>query len=153
MNIEQSILPLIGKTGRILDLHIEDKLAESGIPLSKLQFVFLMVISKNSGQDQNCLAELTRRNKTTFTRNINTLERKKLVLRKSSPDDKRRKLVYLTPLGNDYVERSKPIIKKIITEMELAITPEEREQFIKTLDKIKIKLLQLSNKSNSIFNN
>ena len=151
MNIEQSILPQLGKTGRILDLHIEDKLDEAGIPLSKLQFIFLMIISKNSGKAQNCLAELTGRNKATFTRNINTLERKKLVIRKSCHADKRSKLVYLTPLGEGYVTKSKPIIANIIQEMESVITQEEREQFLNTLEKIKHKLLQLGNKSDTIF--
>ena len=152
MDFEQSILPKLGKTGRILDLHIEEKLSESGIPLSKLQFMFLMTISKNHGKAQNCLADLTGRNKTTFTRNINTLERHKLVTRTAAPDDKRSKLVHITLLGQEYVEKSKPIIHHILDELESAITEKERIQFLLTLDKIKQKLLRLGNKSNAILN-
>lgn len=146
MEIEQCIVPLMGKTVKFLDLHIEEELANTGIPLSKLQFVFLMLISKNDGQPQTQLAEITGRDKTTFTRNINTLERKNLVTRKASKKDKRIKLVYITKLGADFVQKSKPIISEIVTAIEADISKEDRAIFIKTLDKIKTKLLDIRNK-------
>lgn len=143
MDIEQSILPLLGKTVKYLDLYIEDKLAEAGIPLSKLQFIFLRIIELNKQQPQSSLAELTGRDKTTFTRNINTLERKGLVTRKPSPTDKRNKLVNITPLGSEYIQKSKPIIQSIISELEEDISDSERQNFKQTLNKIRTKLLQL----------
>jgi len=146
MNIEQSILPLLGKTVKFLDLHIEDKFAEAGIPLSKLQFVFLMLISKNDGQPQCNLAEITGRDKTTFTRNISTLERNNLVTRKPSENDKRVKLVFITKLGQELVQKAMPIISEIVGEIESDISEEERAVFVKTLDKIKTKLLEIRNK-------
>ena len=151
MNIEQSIIPLFGKTAKILDLYIEDRLADEGIPLSKLQFIFLMIISKNNGQPQSNLAELTGKCKTTFTRNITTLERKNLVLRDASPVDKRIKLVYIKPIGLEYIQRSRPIIQSIIEEIEEDITTEEKEAFKKTLNKIRQKLIKVRNQSNTIF--
>lgn len=141
MNLEESILPRMGKTMKLLDLHIEDKLVEAGIPLTKLQFVFLHVISRNDRQPQNFCATLAGRDKTTFTRNFNTLERKGLVSREVSPTDKRSKLVSITPLGQELLEKSKPIIAKIVDELEGALTTEEREVFVGALDKIKEKLL------------
>jgi DNA-binding MarR family transcriptional regulator len=142
MDIENCILPLLGKTVKYLDLYIEDQLAEAGIPLTKLQFVFLIIIENNKEQPQSSLAELTGRDKTTFTRNINTLERKNLVTRKPSPSDKRNKLVNITSLGREYINKSKPIIQKIISEIEEDITDQERENFMRTLNKIRTKLLQ-----------
>ena len=152
MNIEQSILPLLGKTVKIIDLHIEDELSNENIDITKLQFVFLIVIKKNNGKPQQSLAELTGRDKTTFTRNIATLERKNLVTRQCCHTDKRSKLVHITPLGLEYIEKSKPILIKVINELESAITLDEREQFMSTLQKIKQKSLQLGNKENIIFN-
>ena len=143
MNIEQSILPNLGKTVKFLDLLIEDRLAMAGVPLSKLQFVFLMVISRNNGNPQSNLAQLTGRDKTTFTRNINTLERKNLVTRKPSETDKRSKLIYITPTGLELIKKAEPIIEEIIVEIEVDISQQERESFLKTLEKIKTKLIDI----------
>ena len=146
MEIEQSILPRLGKTVKILESHIEDKLSDAGIPLSKLQFVLLMTISKNNGKPQCDLAEITERDKTTFTRNIKTLEQNKLVTRIPSTKDKRQKLISITTLGQDFVQKSKPIISEVVREIESIISKEERDLFVKTLDKIKMKLLEIRNR-------
>jgi DNA-binding MarR family transcriptional regulator len=102
-----------------------------------------MIIQRNQAQPQNSLAELTGRDKTTFTRNIRTLERKKLVQRDCSLSDRRNKLVSITPLGEKYLELARPILKGIIGETEQDISHEEREKFLETLNKIKSKLCQL----------
>ena len=128
--LEKSILPHLGKTVKLLDLYIEDQFADAGIPLTKLQYVFLMIIQRNQAQPQNSLAELTGRDKTTFTRNIRTLERKNLVQRDFSPSDRRNKLVSITPLGEEYLELARPILKAIIGETEKDISREEREKFL-----------------------
>ncbi|MFT4753957.1 MAG: DNA-binding MarR family transcriptional regulator [Salibacteraceae bacterium] len=152
MDIENSILPWLGRTVKFMDLYIEDQLAAAGLPLTKLQFVFLMVISNHNNQPQNNLAELTGRDKTTFTRNLNTLEKKGLVCRKPSQGDKRIKLVCITELGKDFKKKSEPIIKKIISEVEEDISIEERESFKLILTKIRTKLILLreSNCTNQI---
>ncbi len=142
MDIEESILSQLGKTVKFLQLYIEDQLALAGIPLTKLQFIFLKIIDHNKDQPQSSLAELAGRDKTTFTRNINTLERKGLVTRTPSPIDKRTKLVNITPLGKEYILKSKPIIQSIISEIEEDITDEERENFRRALTKIRTKLLE-----------
>ena len=148
MNLENSILPSLGRTAKVLDLMIEDKLDKEGIPLSKLQFVFLKVISVNNEQPQSNLAELTGRDKTTFTRNIKTLERKELVVRKSSSTDKRVKLVCITPKGRDLMDRAMPFICDMVDDVESELSEEERTIFLGTLNKIRNKLIEIRTKNN-----
>lgn len=143
MNIEDTILPFLGRTVKSMDLYIEDQFYEADIPLSKMQFVFLRIISMNNKQPQNNLAELVGRDKTTLTRNINTLEKKGLVTRTSADHDKRMKLISITDQGLDLLEKAYPIMKKIIAEVETDITDAEREQFKATLSKIRTKLYAL----------
>ena len=143
MNVENSIIPFLGKTVKFMEFYVEEQFADAGLSLSKIQFVFLKVITENNGQPQNNLAGLTGRDKTTFTRNINTLERKGLVERKLSEQDKRIKLVYITPKGTKALQKADPIIKRIIGEVEEGITDEERESFLKTLTKIRTKVISL----------
>ena len=150
MKIEQSILPQLGRTVGLLDMVVEDRAAKAGISLSKLQFVFLKIIANNNGKPQCNLAELTGRDKTTYTRNIRTLERKNLVERKVSKEDKRVKEVYITPTGKKYLEIAGPVISEIIDELESDITDEERTQFLNTLGKLKNKLLNINKKSQNL---
>ncbi len=148
MNLENSILPSLGRTAKVLDLMIEDKLYKEGIPLSKLQFVFLRVISGNNEQPQSNLAELTGRDKTTFTRNIKTLERKELVVRKSSSTDKRVKLVCITPKGKEFLDKAMPFICDMLDDVEAEISEEERTKFLETLNKVRNKLIEVRTKNN-----
>tara|TARA_R110002050_G_scaffold149463_1_gene275986 strand:+ start:4366 stop:4818 length:453 start_codon:yes stop_codon:yes gene_type:complete len=148
MKIAESILPSLGRTVKSLDLYVEEKMYEADIPLSKLQLIFLKIISVHNAQAQSSLAELTGRDKTTFTRNINTLERKKLVTRKSCATDKRVKLVCITPLGRTFVEKAMPILEGIVDEVEVDISAEEKAQFLTTLEKIKNKLIEVRTKNN-----
>lgn len=143
MNIENSIVPFLGRTVKTLDLYIEEEFAQNDIFLTKMQFVFLMIINRNNGQPQNNLAHLTGRDKTTFTRNISTLEKKGWVERHPSDTDKRIKLVFITPAGKDYVKKADPIIAKIIKEVEDGISEDERATFMHTLAKIRTKLISL----------
>lgn len=148
MDLENSILPSLGRTAKVLDLLIEDKLHKEGIPLSKLQFVFLRIISVNNEQPQNNLAELTGRDKTTFTRNIKTLERKELVIRKSSSADKRVKLVCITPKGTELVDKAMPFICEMVDDVEAELSSEERTVFLETLNKVRTKLIEVRTKNN-----
>lgn len=150
MNIENSIPVHLGKTVKLLDHYIEDRLAIAGIPLSRLQFVFLMIISKNDGAAQCTLAELTERDKTTYTRNIKTLESKKFVTRKPSLKDKRVNLVHITPLGSDLLQKARLIVGEVIKEVESDFSAQEKELLIITLDKIKSKVLQIRNQSSKL---
>ncbi len=143
MDIDNHILPFLGKTVKLLDLYIEEELAKNDILLTKMQFVFLMIISKNNNQPQNNLAHLTGRDKTTFTRNISTLEKKGLVKRCLSEQDKRIKLVSITEAGTECLKKAYPIMHSIMYEVELGISEEERTSFMNTLTKIRTKLIAL----------
>ena len=143
MNLENSILPFLGRTVKFLDMYIEEEFARNGINLSKMQFVFLTIISRNNCQPQNNLAFLTGRDKTTFTRNINTLEKKGWVERELSDKDKRIKLVCITELGKSILQDAAPIIETIIDEVEEGITEKERDSFLHTLATIRTKLTSL----------
>ncbi len=144
MDTKSSIIPQLGKTAKLIDHYLESQLNDAGIPLTKIQFIILMVINKHGGQHQGCLATLVGKDKTTFTRNISTLERKKLVERTMCIDDKRAKNVSITEAGRDYLELAKPIMTKIFKDFESDISTKEKEQFIHILNKIKLKLGNLS---------
>jgi DNA-binding MarR family transcriptional regulator len=125
---------------KMLDNYFEDSLYAADIPLSKLQFVTLKIISRNNGSPQNKLAHLCGKDKTTLTRHINTLERKQLVVRSVSSQDRRVKLIEITPKGTELLQQAQPVIGKIIQHIETNLSEAERATFKDLLQKIRTQI-------------
>lgn len=140
MDITQATLPFLGRTMKMLDNYIEDLFSEAGVPLSKMQFVTLKIINHHQELAQNSLAHLCGKDKTTLTRNINTLERKQLVVRTVSKTDKRIKLVTITPQGKALLNQAMPLIGKVANELDQSINAQEREQLKAILSKIRAQI-------------
>ena len=136
IDFENSIGPWLGRTVKVLDYVLQESLQSNGLDLTKEQMVVLKKLHDNDGLNQNELAFLTLRNKSSLTRLLSKMESKSYIIRKQSLEDKRVKNVFLTQLGKDIFLKTKPVIKKMITEMELSISLEEKEQIINTLKKI-----------------
>lgn len=138
IDFENSIGPWLGRTVKVIDYVIQESLKSNNLDLTKEQMVVLKKLDENDGLNQNELAFLTLRNKSSLTRLLSKMESKNYILRKQSPTDKRVNNVFLTTLGKEIFLNAKPVIKKVITDMELSISKEEKDQIINTLKKIQL---------------
>ncbi len=136
IDFENSIAPWLGKTVKILDYVLQESLKSNGINLTKEQMVVLKKLHDKDGLNQNELAFLTLRNKSSLTRLLTKMENKNYILRKQSSHDKRVNNVFLTSLGKEIFLKSKPVIKEMITKMEQTVSKEEKEQIINILKKV-----------------
>jgi len=136
LNFEKTLLPWIGKTAKLTSFYFTDSLAENGIYLSKEQFLVLKKLHEKDGQVQNDLAFITNRSKTALTRLINTMDKKKLLYRVISKDDKRINHIYLSAIGKSIFKESLPVVHKIINELQEGISEEDIERTIKVLYQI-----------------
>lgn len=136
VDFENSIGPWLGKTVKIIEYYFQEALNSQKIDLTKEQMIVLKKLHDNDGLNQNELAFLTLRNKSTLTRLLSKMEKKKYIIREQSKGDKRVNNVYLTDLGRETFKRTKPVIKYMIETMEQNITEEEKDQTIKVLKKI-----------------
>jgi len=136
IDFENSIGPWLGKTIKIVDFHLQEALSDSGIDLSKEQMIVLKKLHDQDGLHQNDLALITLRDKSTLTRLLAKMEKKKYILRKQCEEDKRANNVYLTDLGRETFIKTRPVIKQIIDLMQQNISKEEKDQMIDTLKKI-----------------
>ena len=136
IDFENSIGPWIGKTVKLMDYIILESLKSSNLDLTKEQMIVLKKLHDSDGLNQNDLAFLTLRNKSSLTRLLAKMESKNYILRKQSPTDKRVNNVFLTDLGKETFYKTKPVIKEMITTMELGISKEEKDQMIQTLKKV-----------------
>ncbi len=136
VDFENSIAPWLGKTVKIVEYYLQEAFNTNKVDLTKEQMIVLKKLHDQDGLHQNELAFLTLRDKSSLTRLLSKMEAKKYISRKQSNKDKRINHVYLTSLGREIFEETRPIIKYIIDTLEHNISNKEKEQIIDILKKI-----------------
>ncbi len=144
MIFENTIIPWVGKTGKLLGCLVNSAFQENGIPLTREQWIFLMKLSDLEGIPQNDLAFITERDKASLTRLVQTLEKKGFIERKSSEVDRRMNLVFITDSGIEMYQKATPFVKNIIKVLEQGISEEEIATTIETLQKIQINIREFN---------
>jgi len=136
IDIEETMLPWIGKSMKIIDYFIVDRFTEKGIGLTKVQWLLLKILNGKNGTSQHDLAFLTNRDKTSLTRLITTMENKNLVARIPSKTDNRKNHIYITRYGENILQQTMPIVGEMIEEMQNGISKEEQMLTIRVLKKL-----------------
>ena len=136
VDFENSLGPWLGKTIKIVDYHLQEALSQNKIDLSKEQMIILKKLHDQDGLHQNDLAFLTLRDKSSLTRLLVKMEKKKYIFRKRCEEDKRANNVYLTNLGKEIFIKTRPVIRQILDTMQQNISKKEKIQMIDTLKKI-----------------
>jgi len=143
IDYENCIAPQLGKTAKILDYHLQEFLSSNGLDLTKEQMIVLKKLHDKDGLNQNELAFLTLRNKSSLTRLLAKMEKKNYITRNQCECDKRINKVFLTPLGKETFQKTRPIIKKMMDAVENNISTEEKKQIITILQKIQANFISL----------
>lgn len=136
IDFENSIVPWLGRTIKGIDYAFQELLKHHDLDLTKEQMIVLKKLHDEDGLNQNELAFLTLRNKSSLTRLLSKMEHKNYITRKQSTKDKRVNNVYLTRLGKAVFIKAKPIIKEVITDVESNISSADKAQIINILKKI-----------------
>ena len=129
-DLDSSLAPWIGKTSKIVDYYLQDALQQHGFILTKEQFVVLKKLSAKDGLNQNELASLLYRDKSTMARLLAKMEEKGLVRREQSNKDKRINKIYITEKGKLTFEKTLPVVSRMINVLEHNITQTEKELII-----------------------
>lgn len=136
IDFEHSIGPWLGRTMKMVDYQMLEAFQKAGLDLTKEQMIILKKLHFEDGLNQNELAFLTYRNKSSLARLLSKMETKGYILRKQNVVDKRINEVFLTEYGRTVYEKTRPVIKDMIELMEAGITEEEKQQMINTLKKV-----------------
>mgnify|MGYP000032174732 CR=1 FL=1 len=137
---DNTVLPWLGRTMKLIDLFIANHFQEQDIDLTKVQMIMLVRLFYNDGQPQNDLALLTNRDKASLARLLDTMERKGLVVSVPSKEDKRIKLVHITKKGIELYESVRPLIKQMILKVQHGISEKDVQSTIKILKKLKLNI-------------
>jgi len=136
IDFDKSIGPWLGKTIKIIDYFLLESLKSENIDLTKEQMIVLKKLHDEDGLNQNELAFLTLRNKSSLTRLLSKMENKDYILRKKSTKDKRINNVFLTQFGRAVFIKTRPVTERIIEVMEKGISETEKQVMINILRKI-----------------
>ena len=150
--IDESILPWLGRSMKMIDYHIVDCFSAKGIELTKVQLIMLIILKREDGQPQNNLAFLTNRDKASSARLVSTMERKNLVKRIPCKSDKRIKHVHITDTGILTLEKAYPVLQDIIKTIEVGIEPRKMKIANEVLKKILINIKTAESKSEIVEN-
>ncbi len=133
---ENSIMPWLGKTGKMMFVFMADKLKQHGLNMSMEQAIILKILHEEDGQPQNNMALVTNRHKATLTRLLDTMEKNHLVTRIPDPADKRVKRVYLTRHGRQHFESMIPVFSEAAAAIQKGLTETEITTLISILKKV-----------------
>lgn len=140
IDFEKSIGPWLGRTMKIVDCHLHEAFQDAGIDLTKEQMVVLKKLHECDGLNQNELAFLTYRDKSSLARLLSKMEKKNYIIRRQHNEDKRVNNVFLTKRGKEIYTKTRPVIQRVIDQMEYAISESEKQQIINILKKVQTNL-------------
>jgi DNA-binding MarR family transcriptional regulator len=104
--------------------------------VTSLQFAILQSLVVEPGSDQITIAQRVALDAATSGSVIMRLEERGWLRRESSPTDKRRKLLWLTPEGEKQAMEMKKPARKVQQRLLSKLTDAEREQFVALLKRV-----------------
>lgn len=115
---------------------INQNFIKEGLDMTAEQLKMLVVLWKEDGMTQNELGESVGKFKTSVTKLVDNLEKRKLIQRRPHPSDRRSNMVCLTELGKNIKKQLLPIIEKTLEKAHNNISNDELITFHNVLDKI-----------------
>lgn len=97
---------LTWKVARMLTNDLAARFAKAGVEITVEQWRLLVPLYKHDGMNQGELCNILSQEKTGVSRLVAALEKRKLVRRESGLEDRRIKLLYITPAGRELVDKT-----------------------------------------------
>lgn len=124
------------KTLHLMKSRILGVFRENKFPVSKDQWLILERIAKNEGSNQKNIARDTFKDPAALTRILDILVDKNFVKRQASAEDRRTFDIHLTVEGNRLVNRMTPILDKVNSEIQNAISIDDKKLLQTILQKL-----------------
>lgn len=126
---------LIRRLNQISVAVFADRMAEVGVELTPVQFAALSAIDARPGIGQAALAGAVAYDQTTLGGVIDRLEQKGLILRRVSAQDRRARVLSVTEDGRALLERIRPVVRDLQTDILSGLDESERAQLLSLLRK------------------
>jgi DNA-binding MarR family transcriptional regulator len=136
--MEQNLGSLLAQVSRLLRRNF-DELAR-GVGVTRPQWQVLTLLQNHAGSNQGTLAELLEVEPITLGRMIDRLQDAGMVERRADPADRRAWRIYLTDVGAAQLDKLMPFARRTIDAAFDGLTPEEQDQLMCTLMKVRTNL-------------
>lgn len=137
-NLEQ----IVSTTSRALNIALGRNFQSAGIEITPEQWSILRSLWRKDGQCQYELAECQGKDRPSITRLVDNMEKSNLVIRISSKEDRRIKLVYLTNKGKGLEVELTQIAEKTIDEATIGISETDIEKIKEVLKAIRLNIFK-----------
>ena len=127
---------LILKTRMTFRQTIQRLLKRNNVDMTFEMLQVMHCLWKEQGVSQQTLAEKTAKDKACLTNLINNLEKKGWVVRREDTNDRRNKLIFLTPEGEKVAEKIKSLLKDMYTQIGNQMNTRHMEACTKHLNKL-----------------
>lgn len=107
-----------------------------GLDLTPVQFAVLQALQVQPGLDQKTLADTVSFDTSTIGAVIDRLEAKQWLVRSLSPQDRRVRLLHLTPAGMAQLEQALPAVQRVQERILEPLDAAEQVQFCRLLQKL-----------------
>ncbi len=133
-SLKNSIAYRITRAANNIHKTINKKLSPYGIAIE--QRATLEMIKFEENVNQTTISNLLSKDKTTISRSLNSLEKKGLITKTETVDDKRNKKVALSQKGESILEETIPHVSHFRESLSSKLTDEEIKMFFKIMDKL-----------------
>ena len=138
--IEEVVLFQIDLTSKVAKQYSQKEFDKLKLGITVEQWVILKIVSESNNLSQKELAQKSNRDPASITRALDLLEKKKLVQRNPTPNNRRIYNIMLTKTGEQFVQDN---IDTIIKHRNLSVkglSKEELENLSETLAKIRMNM-------------
>ena len=104
--------------------------------ITPVQYSALVAIDINPGLDQTALCNLIAIDRSTVGDVVSRLERKKLIKRTAGEEDRRTKVLFITPAGKKLIGEIEPFVESTQTRILEPLTMSERTALMRMLKKL-----------------
>ncbi len=132
----KSIGYFLESTSRIVKLNYFNAFKKLGLDITPEQWSVLDNLNLENGQSQKELAAKSFKDAPTISRIINVLERKELVERQQSKNDRRSFQIILTEKGKKVVEKAQPMVIALRKQGWHNLSDEDYQSFVRIMKQI-----------------
>ena len=131
-------------TNRLMSAYFRKQLVCSGIDLTAEQWGVLAMLWESGSIAQDELAHTVCVDKSSLSRVLDVMERRGLVTRKRDPGDARRKILFPTPLSEQFKVHCYKAAEVSMRQMLRDVSEDEHAVCLKVLGKVKRTLRELA---------
>lgn len=139
-HFDHSLGRITQQISRALGKRFEQKSRDQGIRIRPDQWTVISLLFHKGSMPQNKIGDLLYMDKVAVSRTIERLEKRNLVVQDVPGNDKRMRIVKLTPSGTDIYHQLSPLAGETISEALKHMKEGETRQLFESLEKIKANL-------------